>query len=325
LRRNGLLVILFVFLGWTLLAQGTGEVSLNVRYYDKKIYYPQSGPIFVQITISNDTPNLYHFRLADDRAFSLDFDTRTLANRIVVPEDALERKRSSAGRVFFRDITIESGESFSFIENIRDYSKIDKVGDYIVQVKVYPELFKTQTVASIGSSTSAPIMSNRIPLHIKAASVLDSAGVPVLLDTETLAVLSREKLSPDQVIDWTLKARQKTQWEKFFLYIDMEQMIMRDGARMRKWRSESEEGRRRMIASYRGELQTSMIDGDISAIPMNYEIERTTYNADEGTVVVLERFKTGDYIERKRYTYYLEKEGDYWSVVDYIVVNLGTE
>ena len=145
------------------------------------------------------------------------------------------------------------------------------------------------------------------------------------LDVETNANLVREKLPPDEVVRYILTARQKGQWEKFFLYLDLEAMIARDAPRQRQWAAESEEGRRRMVDRYRSELQAEVIDGDIATIPMEFHIERTTYGASEGTVSVLEKFKTGNYIERKRYTYYLELRDDVWTIVDYTVVNLGTE
>jgi hypothetical protein len=80
-----------------------------------------------------------------------------------------------------------------------------------------------------------------------------------------------------------------------------------------------------MEARYRTELETAVVDGDIATIPMEFQIERTTYGASEGTVSVLEKFKTGNYIERKRYTYYLQLRDDVWTIVDYTVLNLGTE
>jgi hypothetical protein len=42
-------------------------------------------------------------------------------------------------------------------------------------------------------------------------------------------------------------------------------------------------------------------------------------------VSALEKFKTGSYIERKRYTYYMRLRDDVWTIVDYTVLNLGTE
>jgi hypothetical protein len=80
-----------------------------------------------------------------------------------------------------------------------------------------------------------------------------------------------------------------------------------------------------MVERYRSGLQAEVVDGDIATIPMEFQIERTTYGASEGTVSVLEKFKTGNYIERKRYTYYVQLRDDVWTIVDYTVINLGTE
>jgi hypothetical protein len=127
------------------------------------------------------------------------------------------------------------------------------------------------------------------------------------------------------VINYLLTARQKEQWEKFFLYLDLESMLTRNAQRRRQWLNESEEGRQQMIERYRRELQSATVDGDIATIPMNFAIERTQYGAEEGTVTVLEYFRVGTYTERKRYTYYLRRRDDVWSIEDYTVVNLGTE
>jgi hypothetical protein len=145
------------------------------------------------------------------------------------------------------------------------------------------------------------------------------------MDVETNAILVREKLAPDEVVEYILTARQKSQWEKFFLYLDLEAMVSRDPVRRRQWLAESEEGRRRMLERYRRELESSMIDGDISTIPTEFTVENTEYNSQEGTVTVLEKFRTGNYTERKRYTYYVRRKDDIWTIVDYSVVNLGTE
>jgi hypothetical protein len=212
---------------------------------------------------------------------------------------------------------VESGESFSFVEDLRDYAALKQSGAFVVQARIYPELYQ--------SSGAQPLESNRLSLNIRPALLPGPGGIPLEMDQETNAVLVREKLPPDEIIEYILTARQKGQWEKFFLYLDTEAMIARDGSRQRQWLAESEEGRRRMLDRYRQDLQSSVVDGDIATIPMTFEIERTTYGAEEGAVVVLEKFKTGSYIERKRYTYYLRRKDDIWTVIDYSVVNLGTE
>ncbi|MDR2510704.1 MAG: hypothetical protein LBC77_08690 [Spirochaetaceae bacterium] len=316
MKKMTLPSVLFLVFSWFVSAAETDGVSVSIRYYDKKVYFNEGEPVQILVTIANNSPEVYRFRIADDRAFSVDFDTRTRANRALEQADALERKRSGAGRIFFRDVSIEPGESFSFVENLRDWSKITNAGSFIVQARVYPELIK---------SSVPPLSSNRLTLQIKGQAIKGEDGLAVALDMETGAVLQREKLPPDEVVGWTLRARQKSEWEKFFLYLDLEKMLSRDGSRQRRWRAESEEGRQRMIANYRTELQKSTIDGDLSSIPMTFDIERTVYGGNEGTVIVMEKFKTGDYIERKRFTYYLEKIDEYWTIVDYTVMNLGTE
>ena len=102
-------------------------------------------------------------------------------------------------------------------------------------------------------------------------------------------------------------------------------MLSRYAYRRRQFNAESEEGRRRMKARYRSDLQNAVIDGDISLIPMDFIIERTVYTAQTGTVTVMQFFRVGNFVERKRFTWYLERRDGTWAIVDYSVVNLGTE
>jgi hypothetical protein len=315
-------------------------LNIEIRYFDKRLYYPQSGDIFIQIAITNNSADTYRFKMSEDRAFSLDFDVWTLANRPVENANTLIRKRSGQQRVFFREISLEPGESFSFNENLRNWRQLDTPGSYIVQAKFYPELFKAETDVPgtggtyifealsgtpTGNMEQRALASNRLNLHIRAPSILNVEGIPIAIEEETQAVHYREPLPPDEVVAWTLQARQKSQWEKFFLYLNLEQMIQNDPTRERKWRAESEEGRQRMLAKYREDIGSQTIDGDITALPFDFDIERTIYNAYEGTVSVLEKFRVGGYTERKRYTYYLSRVDGIWTIVDYIVQNLGTE
>ncbi len=296
----------------------TPSVGVNIRYYDKRIYYVEDDPIWVEVTISNNTPDTYRFKLADDRIFSIDFDVRTLSNRNIAISERVVQKRTQNLPVYFREVSIGSGESFSFTEDLRDYAALSESGSYVIQAKLYPELLK--------NTQSLPVvLSNRLSLNLRNRLIEGTGGVPLMLDVETNAVLVRDHLPPDEVVDYLLNARQKSQWEKFFLYLDLESMIMNDAGRRRLWLAESEEGRQRMLNRYRLDLQNAAIDGDFSTIPLEFTIERTSYGREEGTVTVLEKFQTGTYIEAKRYTYHLRKRDDIWTIVDYTVLNLGTE
>jgi hypothetical protein len=314
---KSLLLALF-FIPFPLFAVERAGIDIAIRLVDKRIYYLEDAPILVQVTLTNSGTSTYRFKLADERMFSIDFEVRTITNRTVEPADALVRRRTAMRQVFFREVAVESGESFSFVEDLRNYAAFRQSGSYIVQARIYPELYR--------DASPYLLESNRLNLSIRPPAIPDPSGLPLPMDEATNALLVRERLPPDEVVRYILTARQRSQWEKFFLYLDLEAMIIRDGPRSRQWLAASEEERRRMLARYRTELETAAADGDIATIPSEFEIERTNYGPEEGTVVVLEKFRTsGGYTERKRYTYYLRRKDDIWTIVDYVVIHLGTE
>ena len=314
LTAAGFLILLnaaFIFA-----AETAGQVEFNIRFYDRRIYYVQSDPIFVQITISNNSPLPYRFKLADERAFSVDFDIRTMSNRTLPQADSLIRKRTLNQQIFFREVAIESGESFSFVEDLRDYVNFSQPGSFRVRARVYPELIRTATVS---------MDSNYLSLSIRPDLIQGPDGIPIEMDVATGAVLVRQRLAPDEIVTYMLTARQESQWERFFLYLDLEAMLSRDALQKRRYMAENEEGRRRMVMEYRQSLQNSVIDGDIAVIPTTFEILRTIYNNEEGNVTVLEKFRYINYTELRQYVYYFEKRDNFWCIVNYTMQGQGTE
>jgi len=306
-------------------ASANGTVDFSIRFFDRRIYYAETDPVLIQITVTNNTPATYRFKLADERAFSIDFDVRTTTNRPLEPAESLIRKRTQYQQVFFREIAVEAGESFSFVEDLRDFVKLGEPGAFVVSAKLHPELYRTDA-ADRTAAISVPVLeSRRLSLNIRPPVIPGPDGVPLDLDVATGAVLAREKIAPDQVVDYMITARQRSQWERFFLYLDLEAMISNNSARRREWQNESAEGRRRMVERFRQELRAPIVDNTISVVPTEYVIERTQYNNSEGTVVVLKRFRTGNFTDNKRYTYILQRKDDIWMIVDYSVTHLGTQ
>ena len=295
-------------------------ISLNIRFFDRRVYRVSYDPIFIQITIANNSPSTYRFKLADDRVFSLDFDVRTATNRPLEQASQLIRRRTQSQQVFFREIAVEPGESFSFVEDLRNYVNIPDPGSFVVRASIHPELIRTAALPG----DDGMLESNRLSLSVRPPTVIGPDGIPLEMDVVTGAVLVRERIPPDQVVEYMITARQRSQWERFFLYLDLETMLARDAVRNRRWIAESEEGRRRMVEQYREELRNNTTDG-ISVIPTDFEIERTQYTSFEGTVTVLQRFAYNNFTELKRYTYYLSMIDNTWTIVDYSVNNLGTE
>ena len=75
------------------------------------------------------------------------------------------------------------------------------------------------------------------------------------MEAETGALLARQALPPDEVVSWTISARQKSQWERFFLYLDLESLLRKNPEKDRSFRNATEAARRQMVDQFRQQLR----------------------------------------------------------------------
>jgi hypothetical protein len=165
--------------------------------------------------------------------------------------------------------------------------------------------------------------SNRLTLSVKPPVATEEERAVV--EAETGAIISREALAPDAVVAATIQARQKSQWERFFLYLDLESLLRKNPEKDREWRRSSQEAQRRMLDEYHRQLMAARVQQDINVIPSTFEVQKTSYTPSEASVQVLEKFAYPDYTELKQYIYYLKRQDRYWIITDYEIKNLGTE
>ena len=294
------------------------KASVSIKYHNRAIYYPGNSadnPINVHITIKNEGTETLRFKLADDRMFSLDFNAYTVKNTRLPNTENLIEKRTSNTTVYFREIALEQGEEYSFIENLKDYINIENPSVYYLEMSFYPELYKSKFLS---------INSNRLTLEVRPSpSAVSSSYIPV--SAQTAEILKPEALAPDKIVEQTIIARQKSLWDQYFLYMDVESMLKRNPNLKKKYIKVSAEERERMIDSFKADLMQSRIENDIIALPEKFQIEKTTYTPTEGSVIVTEWFKYPNYSEKKSYTYKVRQREGIWSIYDYSVVNLGTE
>lgn len=294
------------------------DMSVSIKYYDRTMYYPgnpDTNPVFVHISIKNNSARTMRFKLADDRMFSVDFNGYTIKNLQIPQTENVIRKRTTNQTVYFREISLETGEEYSFVENLKDYIEISEPSVYYVELKFYPELYKSKYLS---------VTSNRLSLEIRPSpSAASSAVLPV--KNKSAELFKPEEISPDKVVEQTIIARQKSLWDQYFLYLDIEAMLQRNAPAKRKYISSSAEERARMLKNYRADLMQSRIDNDIVAVPDKFEIERTVYSKTEGTVTVTEWFRYPNYHEKKSYVYKVRQREGIWQIYDYTVTNLGTE
>jgi hypothetical protein len=279
------------------------------------LYYPDS-PILIKIEIINNSADTVRFELADNRIFNINFEVRTLSNKMLAQSEKLTIERHSNQQVFFREISLAPMEQFSFYENLRDYVEITAPGAYILEATFYPDLITP-------GISSTMYRSNRLNLSIRPQE--KDLMLPVYEDAVQMARLQKKNLPPDEVVAWTIQSRQQNMWDEFFLYLDIESLLMNDQARERRFLRLSEEEQDRMTSEYRESLKNEEVDGDIVVIPQEFEIIKTEYTPEEATVKVIEKFQYPGYKEVKEYTYFLKKRDNVWFIYDYEVRNLGTE
>lgn len=294
------------------------NLSVSIKFFDRTIYYPENkdtNPVFVHISIKNNTNETLRFKLADDRMFSCDFNAFTVKNTKLQQTESIISKRTTNQTVYFREISLETGEEYSFVENLKEYIQITEPSVYYIELNFYPELYKSKYLSKT---------SNRLTLEVRPSpSAASSSVLPV--KNKTAELLKMEEISPDKVVEQTIIARQKSLWDQYFLYIDIEAMLLRNSAQKRKYITVSAEERARMLKLYKADLMQSKLDNDIVAIPEKFEIEKTVYTKTEGTVTVTEWFKYPNFREKKSYVYKVRQREGIWQIYDYTVTNLGTE
>ena len=157
--------VLFVFGQMAAFAEDTtvdySNASVSIKYYNRTVYYPgtaDEAPVFVHVTIKNDGAETLRFKLADDRSFSMDFNAYTVKNARLDQTENIIEKRTTNQTVYFREIALEQGEEYSFVENVKNFLKIEEPSVYYLELFFYPELYKSKYLT---------LKSNRLTLEVR--------------------------------------------------------------------------------------------------------------------------------------------------------------
>lgn len=314
MRRILPLIVLLCVAVTIATAQSSADVDLRIGYEDKQIYVPGSD-VQVKFTIRNDSGQTYRFRLAENRMFSVDLEVRTLSNQPLPPARQFTTERTSNQQIYYRDVALEPGEQFSFVENLSDYVELDRTGVFVVTAIFYPELVSGNPALAASNSLSLTVQPDL------GEEQLLQAGI----DEDTGAILERAALPPDRVVSYTIDALQAGAWNRFFLYLDLEGLLLSNPTRARSYRRMGEVDRRERLELFDAQLRDQLEDPQLSAVPTDYEMVRTTYDPQEASVIMDLSFANPTFTEIKRYTYFLRRRDSVWYIYDYAVTNLATE
>jgi hypothetical protein len=327
-----LLLLMLMSAAAGLHAQNNNGVVFTIRYQDKQVYYPQSD-IRLRASIKNMSDQDYVFELADEAFFNVDLSVRTLTNLALEPSDIyIRRTKSNETRpVLYRIINLKSGEEHSFEINLRDFVVVNEANTYVIQANFRPRavLFnndnKSMPVAASAAGNNMILKAN--PLSLTIRPFVANRSFTDILDRETNEILRQENLAPDQIISYTLRARQAEQWNKFFLYLNLEQLFRRNADRSRRYNYADVEVRAQLLENFKKDLTTTVTDSDLSTIPYEFKILSTYYTEDKAIVTTRQVYRQQQYNEIKEFKWYLNRDNEngIWMVYDYEVTNLGTE
>ncbi len=294
-------------------------VGLYIRLYDKAIYTPES-PVTLHVGIVNTSDTPFVFHVADEKIFSLQLTVSDLHNEVLSPTREYISRRNSNQQVLYREIRLLPGEEYAFRTTLSSFVDINAPGVYFVKAALHTFM-----------DGPGQIDSNEITLHVRPsgqdAETAGLTGDQRIKEAER-EILEYQDLSPDDVVRYMIDARIAGDWRKFFLYLDVESLMLDHRLKRERYARGSEEERRQMIEEYKELLRSSMVNSEILIRPSSYDVVQyrvNLNNREEAEVTVLSRFSYPEYTEIKRFIYYLHRPDEYWQVHDYDVINEGTE
>ncbi len=310
------IVVVILFFAVLCNLAGAADLTIGIRLVEQKIYF-LNDDIRIKITLKNDTVDTQQFRIADNRAFSLDFDVRTALNRLTnYHSEQFENNRNSLKPILYRDLSLAPGEEYSLEVSFKDFVALDNPGLYVVQVRFFPDLYLSEASASLASNT--------LTLNIRPAAESPAQKTAVEIQLDQAA--QRGDLPPDQAVTYTLRARRDGNWSKFFLYVNLEALYINSALRnvpngRDQYNRLSEADKKTRIDAYRNQIMTLKTEGDLVLLASDFTIERTTFTATDAEVQVKQVYAHPDYQEVRTYLYRLRRPNGVWEIVDYQVTN----
>ena len=313
--------LLLLYLLLILLAplfSATGDVTCSIRYYNKKIYYTGDF-VEIRVELYNNSPDNFFFQTADPKYFNTIMVLKDITGRELQNKYRVTREIISAQPVYYRNMIIQPGEVFAFNIRLNDLLDLSDAGVYFVQLEFFPDLHDNKSIKS-----------NTLDLSIRPN--LGISEVQRIIDHETGEILRRARKAPDEVVKYTIEALQKNEFDKYFLYLDLESIMLKSQDRRERYNRLSETDRMQYLEDFRQMLIRNMQADFRTATPeaiiyrpFTFNILRTWYSDNNAEVVVTQKFRYEQLVETKEYTYRLRRENDIWIIHDYLVVNKGVE
>ena len=294
------------------------DLIMKIELGNPKIY-KEGDNIYLNVMLLNKSNNVQSTYIAEDKRHSFDFSIVTMKNQEIEYKKEYVTYFYRVQNIYMSKISLMEKEGYLYKILLNDYYDLNMTGQFYVTGYYYPNL-------KVNNNRDNAISSNQLVINIRdrnfddryfvnTVEIDDSNGSPV----ETL-----KKIPPDDVIDYMLTARMQRNWDRYFLYMNMDELIKTNNIFGRDFGKKNLEQQRELIKNYKEYLKKDNIN-DINFLPHKFDIVKTTYSQSEAKVEVKVQFKTLDYIEERYYTFSLHKKGEHWFVYSYEVMEMGVK
>lgn len=304
--------ILFILCALFTISAYSQPISVNIEFTHPRIFR-MNEDIYIDVKLSNKEETPYSSLMAQDKRYSFDFELTSLQNKQQKHSAEYSNFFNRVQPVFHSVVRLDENEGYTYRVLLNDYFDMNITGQYILRCIYYPEM-------KLGKTCNEQIIkSNSITLNIRPTDS-DERIIQEQIAAEHEKFLVMERKAPDEVVDYMLRARINGEWEKFFLYIDLDKMICSDITFGKRYKKADSDKQQEILKEYKEYLKKDKIN-EISYLPCKFEIIKTEYTAGSGKVDAFVMFKEHDYIDKKYYTYYLKKQDDKWKITNYTVSN----
>lgn len=299
MRKIIFAIILFSFF-FILSSQSYFNLSLIVKFSNETVYF-LGKPIIIKVEVTNRSYNNYFFQIANDISYNFNFIIISSDGEQLDYKEEYILRRRSIDKIFTKEIMLSPNESYSIEIDINEWFDFKKDGSYFIQAIFYPYIDSSERIIS----------QNVLKLNLKPRVEGESQAVKKVFQTE----VERTKLKdipPYKIVELHLKARQRREWNEFFLYIDFDSFIMNYPSYRDKYKYASESSRINIIEDFKNYLISTFYN-DL----LYFEIRRVLIEFDKCKIDVYLEFSYKSFIEKYQAEYYLRLKDQTWLITGY--------
>ena len=209
--------------------------DVNIRFYNKKIYTPDSA-VEILVELENKTENPIAFLSADNKIYNIKVKAATLQGVLCEPSDLYLKTMAIQEPYQYKEIILQPNESYSFRIDLADYVVINQADSYKIEVLFFGQLSQNPGEAAV----SNPLFLNIGEAESTQEEILTAAEETV---QPSSAAARRSAMEPDRVVAFTIDALMNKKNDDFFLYIDLESLYLKNAERKDLYMKGSEEVR----------------------------------------------------------------------------------